>query len=359
MTKVAEEYGISNVALAKICKKLNIPCPWRGYWRRKETGKAVKQLPLPPNSDLTKQAVTIHRTIRPESLEPISEETTQRITAEQAPEQKIEVPDRLGKTHRLLSGQLTEWRSASVDEYGAIRSGSLRQLNIRVSTQHLSRVLRIMNTLFVALEARGHQVGIQDGYKKTLGVRINGQPVEFGLEEKFQRIERPADKNRRSDPWGYRRYAYVPTGTLTLKITEWGADGLQKTWRDGKTSRLETCLNDFVVGLLKIAAAAKAQRLKQEQEEQIRREEERRRQEEERKRQEELARRQQLEKEAASWQKAQQIRSYLTALKEAWTCRRGPIQPGDRIDQWLTWAHRQADTFDPLAKWLENDGIFP
>ena len=36
MTKVAKEYGISNVALAKICKKLNVPCPWRGYWRRKK-----------------------------------------------------------------------------------------------------------------------------------------------------------------------------------------------------------------------------------------------------------------------------------------------------------------------------------
>lgn len=82
MTKVAKEYGISNVALAKICKKLNIPYPWRGYWRRKETGKAVKPLPLPPNSDPTKQTVTIRRTIRFESLEPMSEETSQRITAE-------------------------------------------------------------------------------------------------------------------------------------------------------------------------------------------------------------------------------------------------------------------------------------
>ena len=46
MTKLAKEYGISDVALAKICKKLNIPYPWRGYWRRKETGRAVKQLTL-------------------------------------------------------------------------------------------------------------------------------------------------------------------------------------------------------------------------------------------------------------------------------------------------------------------------
>lgn len=349
MTKLAKEYGISDVALAKICKELKVPYPGRGYWRRKETGKAVKQLPLPPNSDPTKQAVTIHPTIRPDSLEPVSEETTQQITAEQAPEQKIEVPDRLGKTHRLLSGQLSEWRSASVDEYGAIRSGSLRQLNMRVSPQHLSRAVRIMNTLFLALEARGHQVGIQDGYKKTLGVRIDGQPVEFGLEEKFQRVERSEEKNRKQDPWGYRRYEYVSTGTLILKITEWGVDGLQKTWSDGKTTKLENYLNDFVVGLLKVAEAVKARRLKQEQEEQLRREAEHRRQEEAIKRQEELARLQALEQEAANWAKAQQLRTYLSALKDMLTIKHGEIQPGSRADQWLTWAHQHADRLDPLV----------
>lgn len=228
MTKPAKDYGISGVALAKICKKLDIPYPWRGYWRRKETGKTVKQLPLPPNSDPTKQTVTIQRTIRAEALAQMSGETTQWITAEQAPEQKIRVPDRLGKTHRLLSGYLTEWRSASVDEYGAIWSGNIRQLNIRVSPQSLSRALRIMNTLFTALDARGHQVWIQDGYKRSLGVRVNGDPIEFGLEEKFQRIERPEDKNRRPDPWEYRRYKYIPTGNLFLKIAEWGPIGCRK-----------------------------------------------------------------------------------------------------------------------------------
>lgn len=349
MARLSKEYGISDVALAKICKKLKVPYPGRGYWRRKETGKAVKQLPLPPNSDPAKQAVTIHPTIRPDALEPASEETTQRITAEQTPEQKIEVPDHLGKTHRLLSGQLTEWRSASVDEYGAIRSGSLRQLNIRVSPQHLSRAVRIMNALLLALEARGHQVGIQDGFKKAFGVRMNGAPVEFGLEEKFQRIERSEEKSQKQDPWGYRRFEYVSTGMLMLKITEWGADGLQKTWSDGKTTKLENCLNDFVVGLLRVAEAVKVRRLKQEQEEQLRREAERRRQEEAVKRQKELARLQALEQEAANWAKAQQLRTYLSALKDMLTAKHGAIQPGSQADQWLIWAHQHADRLDPLV----------
>ena len=349
MARLAKEYGISDVALAKICKKLTVPYPGRGWWRKREVGKAVKQLPLPASADPAKQTVTIQRTIRAEAVAPMSEETSQRITAEQAPNKKVEVPDRLGKTHRLLSGYLTEWRSASVDEYGAIRSGSLRQLNIRISPQHLSRGLRIINTLFAALETRGYQVGIQDGFRKTLGVRINGEPVQFGLEEKFQRIERQKKKNQRPDPWGYRRYEYMPTGLLALKITEWGTDGLQKLWSDGKTTKLETCLNDFIVGLLKVGEAVKARRLKQEEEEQRRREVECRRQEKAQKRQEEMARYQRLEEEATNWAKAQQLRAYLAALKEMLTAKHGEVQSGSQADQWLIWAHQHANRLDPLS----------
>ena len=111
---------------------------------------------------------------------------------------------------------------------------------------------------------------------------------------------------------------------------------------------LESCLNDYVVGLLKVAEAAKARRLKQEQEEQIRREAECRRQEEERKRQEELAGRQRLEQKAANWAKAQQLRAYLSALKEVLIAKHGEIQSGSPADQWLTWAHQHADRLDPL-----------
>jgi hypothetical protein len=46
---VAKKYGLSDVGLAKICKKLNIPRPGLGYWAKKSAGKAVgKPPPLPP-----------------------------------------------------------------------------------------------------------------------------------------------------------------------------------------------------------------------------------------------------------------------------------------------------------------------
>ena len=53
MVKLSKEYGLSDVGLAKICKKYNIPRPPRGYWARKAAGYNVKRLPLPPGENET------------------------------------------------------------------------------------------------------------------------------------------------------------------------------------------------------------------------------------------------------------------------------------------------------------------
>jgi len=47
MAKLAKKYGISDVGLAKVCRKLAIPVPGRGYWAKKEVGQTVQKLPLP------------------------------------------------------------------------------------------------------------------------------------------------------------------------------------------------------------------------------------------------------------------------------------------------------------------------
>ena len=46
---VANRYGVSNVALAKACRKLAVPLPPRGYWARiRARRKAPPRPPLPP-----------------------------------------------------------------------------------------------------------------------------------------------------------------------------------------------------------------------------------------------------------------------------------------------------------------------
>lgn len=48
MRDVARKYGVSDVAIGKVCRKLLIPVPGLGYWAKVQAGKPVpKRPPLP------------------------------------------------------------------------------------------------------------------------------------------------------------------------------------------------------------------------------------------------------------------------------------------------------------------------
>jgi hypothetical protein len=48
---VARSYGISGVALGKVCRKMRVPVPPRGYWARARSGRTVRKAPLPRLND--------------------------------------------------------------------------------------------------------------------------------------------------------------------------------------------------------------------------------------------------------------------------------------------------------------------
>jgi hypothetical protein len=54
---VARRYKLSDVGLAKVCTKLSIPRPGRGYWAKKAAGKVVPR--RPPLSELSGVSITL------------------------------------------------------------------------------------------------------------------------------------------------------------------------------------------------------------------------------------------------------------------------------------------------------------
>ncbi len=99
ITRLAREYGLSDVGFAKICKKYNIPRPPRGYWARKEAGYNIKRLPLPPGEN-----VTISITSNPYSRKANkNRELVARMSPSiQSEEEPIVVPERLSSPHPLI-----------------------------------------------------------------------------------------------------------------------------------------------------------------------------------------------------------------------------------------------------------------
>jgi hypothetical protein len=47
LRKLADEYGISDVGLAKVCREIEIPLPGLGHWTKVACGHTVARPPLP------------------------------------------------------------------------------------------------------------------------------------------------------------------------------------------------------------------------------------------------------------------------------------------------------------------------
>ena len=80
MRTLAKEFGMSDVGLAKICRKHNIPVPPVGYWRKKETGYKVNRPRLP----VLKEGVEFLDIYNRERLRPEFEELTRQAAPEGA-----------------------------------------------------------------------------------------------------------------------------------------------------------------------------------------------------------------------------------------------------------------------------------
>jgi hypothetical protein len=57
MSQLSREYSISDVGLAKICKKHKVPYPPRGYWAKVRNGHKVRTPALTTVVDLDLQRV--------------------------------------------------------------------------------------------------------------------------------------------------------------------------------------------------------------------------------------------------------------------------------------------------------------
>ncbi|HUZ31872.1 MAG TPA: site-specific integrase [Xanthobacteraceae bacterium] len=58
ITSLAERFGISDVGLAKVCRRSDIPAPPRGYWAKVTAGGTLQRPALPERPDLRLRAIT-------------------------------------------------------------------------------------------------------------------------------------------------------------------------------------------------------------------------------------------------------------------------------------------------------------
>jgi hypothetical protein len=357
MVKLAKQYGLSDVGLAKICKRYNIPRPPRGYWARKAAGYNVKRLPLPAGDD-----VTIEITPNPYSWNVSNRKDSQsrKSSSQKSEEEPIVVPDRLSSPHSLIKHSSEILNGRQSNDVGLVNPPKKGCLDITVSKGSLRRALRIMDTVIKVLEKQGHGVYLSEGRTKT---KILEVPISFGISEKLvTKKKRPEEHDLDGRyRFGHSRFIEerVPSGDLCLTIHDAGdfyIYGCQQNWNDGKKSKLENRISSFIDGLVTVAVA-KIDRDREKEEEERRRIERQRQLEEERHKRaglrrrylEEEARVTKLISQAENWKRSQILREYIAEIERYATAGELSLSLEKPLAEWLKWAHDQADRLNPLS----------
>ena len=98
--QLAPKYGVSDVGLAKKCRRMGIPLPPRGYWAKKEYGHKVEKQPLPPLQEKSRDEVTLNK----------SEEELLHLARNRFSASKIAHKERQ-QIHRLQN-ELKDWETS-------------------------------------------------------------------------------------------------------------------------------------------------------------------------------------------------------------------------------------------------------
>ena len=357
MLKLAKVYGLSDVGLRKICRRLRVPCPTRGYWGRGRADRVATPPPLPPLRQGEPEEIVDQRDAKLPVDPEQHAEAEARIAFEMARENTIRVEEVLTSPHPLVARAQKSLKAAKPLENGVLRPAASQCLDIRVSQDSMDRALRISDALVKALEARGFPVSVGQGEKHATQVKVLGEVLEFQLQEKLDRSVRELTarelKEREKYPWSYatRQSIYSSSGRLELSMDGVARGGLRRRWRDSPGRRLEECLNKFIISLLRGAVQRRADLMERERREREYQEEVRRR-EEERLRQEAAKRRAEiLDDRLACWQKSLQIRAFLAARFPTPSSGEVSPLPSPGLARWVEWARGYADR---LEAWTVN-----
>ncbi len=168
MTKVAEQFEVSNSYMARVCASLNVPRPERGYWAKLAVGKAPSREDLPearPGDQLSWSKGGELST--PEKPRPHHRSL-------KAPLASLE--SRLAKsgTHALVQSAREHFENGRPVEDGAyLKPYKKVLLDVTTSNACLSKILGFANNLFNSLEAAGHRVVLAPSDQRFSRPRID------------------------------------------------------------------------------------------------------------------------------------------------------------------------------------------
>jgi len=387
---LCEQYGLSDNGLRKICRRLNVPVPPRGYWAKVEAGHKARKTVLPTAAkQFVARIHVVPKPMRTEADDADEVWLAERTAFERAEASAIAVVMQPRRWHagiaplkealeeeakkieasRKANEQYEKWpewrkqRESGPDRMAWLwyeRSGQLMPAThhasvVRLSLAQFRRGLAILNSVAVAAAKRGFEVTYQDK-KGRIVLAGHGGQLEVRMSEATE--QRTRKVKRYDGKFEDERYR-VPTGRLRLYVER----GYGKVWtlEESAEGPLESKLNAFFAGVWKQVTYCRQKARVEEavaQREAVlaaeRAEVERREREVAAKREAERKRREALVAEVAAWRRANEIRAYVEAVRTEIE-RSGGAMSAEFV-AWNEWALGVAGEMDPVGVRVPGSG---
>lgn len=382
MTQVAADFGISDVALKKICDRHRIPSPPRGYWAKKNAGQPVKQIRFVETANPQDELVVIHGSNQPTLPQPVQDiierdrvaraarrAITGTASATTAPPEQAPVAE----VHQAVASTAKALRRSKPDKDGAVSARGPGTCGVTVGAACVERAIAILDRLARALETRGLAL-VPAGSGMT--VTAEQEAVKFALSEKIKREqhiptvdELAAEERRRKrhgitwdSPYGrvYPEWDFIRTSLLTIEFDDEYLKGFRRTWNDGKRQRLEDAIEDIAVGLMAYAAGIKLRKEERERRKRYWERQSRVHRRAEQRAEREKLRRGILDELVAISTEAAELRTWLHET-EQW---QQPSEP-DEFCRFVDWARERLDQLQHgvgpggIAQRLRARSLFP
>ena len=343
--RLAKEFGYSDVGLAKLCHKHEIPTPGLGYWRRVELGQKPPRTPLPVVEQPSpyKIELTIGEHVPGQ----------RRVIRGDVPLVPV-LPDKpLSHPHIVRLERV--FRNAKKGEKSLLtpRTGSASHFMVTEGT--FLRALQIADAFLTASENHGIRVVWPKGDSASLTLIQESETVGFCIAEIFEtRAHTPSkediDRKKKDYWWSAPKWDYTQTGLLRISLLCGETTSTRKNWSDSKKHRLEECLGEVIAGVgVLVQAIKKVKADRERRHEEFEAEQKRRREEAERER--EFARKGEVVLKAAqALHQSQLVRRLAVCLGNSTHLNKLNNESLGRMRDLLAWCLEYANRIDPTCQ---------
>lgn len=368
MTTLARRFGISDVGLRKICKRLAIPLPSAGHWAKKRAGKSVRTLPLPKFSgDKTYKSsrwVDDDAAKRQDTTEDEPEEVVRQRAIEALPENTISFNDDLEQCHHYVRATSKRLAKPFPVIKGLISPHGSPSLLVAVSANQVPRAMRLMDAVLRTSAARGFKVFSKARHDlpqahSDVVIEVLGETIYLSLTERVRQTERvltPDEAKRKkieTNYWIADRWNYEPVGVFKLAVSLEFRGQVRELFVDKTGNPLENQIHEIMVILVATAIARQKERVAAAERKRQAALDEAERYRQRAQREKSLKVLHSIEGLAERWDRAQRLRAFASAL-EAGSDQLLPADVDHRAAQ-VSWIRKRADWLDPLVRseWQE------